>query len=47
MAPAGARPARAWIHKPVGKIPILASVLEHVDFKGKPSTRWTPESVHD
>jgi phosphatidylserine/phosphatidylglycerophosphate/cardiolipin synthase-like enzyme len=29
------------------KIPIMASVLEHADFKGKPSTRWTPESVHD
>jgi phosphatidylserine/phosphatidylglycerophosphate/cardiolipin synthase-like enzyme len=29
------------------KIPILASVLEHADFRGKPSTRWTPESVHD
>ena len=29
------------------KIPIMASVLEHADFRGKPSTRWTPESVHD
>ena len=29
------------------KIAILASVLEHADFRGKPSTRWTPESVHD
>jgi phosphatidylserine/phosphatidylglycerophosphate/cardiolipin synthase-like enzyme len=29
------------------KIPILRSVLEHADFKGKPSTRWTPESIHD
>jgi phosphatidylserine/phosphatidylglycerophosphate/cardiolipin synthase-like enzyme len=29
------------------KIPILASVLSHAEFKGKPSTRWTPESVHD
>jgi phosphatidylserine/phosphatidylglycerophosphate/cardiolipin synthase-like enzyme len=29
------------------KIPILASVLEHADFRGKPSTRYTPESVHD
>jgi phosphatidylserine/phosphatidylglycerophosphate/cardiolipin synthase-like enzyme len=29
------------------KIPILASVLGHADFSGKPSTRWTPESVHD
>jgi phosphatidylserine/phosphatidylglycerophosphate/cardiolipin synthase-like enzyme len=29
------------------KIPIMASVLEHADFRGKLSTRWTPESVHD
>jgi phosphatidylserine/phosphatidylglycerophosphate/cardiolipin synthase-like enzyme len=29
------------------KIPIMASVLRHADFRGKPSTRWTPESVHD
>jgi phosphatidylserine/phosphatidylglycerophosphate/cardiolipin synthase-like enzyme len=29
------------------KIPILASVLEHADFRGKPSTRYTPDSVHD
>ena len=29
------------------KIPILASVLGHADFTGKPSTRWTPESIHD
>jgi phosphatidylserine/phosphatidylglycerophosphate/cardiolipin synthase-like enzyme len=29
------------------KIPIMASVLEHADFRGKPSTRWTPDSVHD
>ena len=29
------------------KIPILASVLEHADFRGKPSTAYTPESVHD
>jgi phosphatidylserine/phosphatidylglycerophosphate/cardiolipin synthase-like enzyme len=29
------------------KIPILSSVLEHADFRGKPSTRYTPESVHD
>ena len=29
------------------KIPILASVLAHADFRGKPSTRWTPDSVHD
>jgi phosphatidylserine/phosphatidylglycerophosphate/cardiolipin synthase-like enzyme len=29
------------------KIPILASVLEQAEFSGKPSTRYTPESVHD
>jgi phosphatidylserine/phosphatidylglycerophosphate/cardiolipin synthase-like enzyme len=29
------------------KIPILASVFEHADFKGKVSVRWTPESIHD
>ena len=29
------------------KIPILASVLEHADFRGKRSTQYTPESVHD
>jgi phosphatidylserine/phosphatidylglycerophosphate/cardiolipin synthase-like enzyme len=29
------------------KIPILASVLSHADFKGKPSVAWTPESIHD
>jgi phosphatidylserine/phosphatidylglycerophosphate/cardiolipin synthase-like enzyme len=29
------------------KIPILASVLEHADFRGKPSTRYTPDSIHD
>ena len=29
------------------KIPLLASVLEHADFRGKPSTPYTPDSVHD
>ena len=29
------------------KIPNMASVLEHADFRGKPSTRWTPKSLHD
>jgi len=29
------------------KIPILASVLEQADFRGKPSVPWTPESIHD
>jgi phosphatidylserine/phosphatidylglycerophosphate/cardiolipin synthase-like enzyme len=29
------------------KVPILASVLSHADFRGKPSTRYTPESPHD
>jgi phosphatidylserine/phosphatidylglycerophosphate/cardiolipin synthase-like enzyme len=29
------------------KIPILASVLEHADFSGKPSTIYAPDSPHD
>ena len=29
------------------KVPILASVLVNADFKGKPSTQWTPETPHD
>jgi phosphatidylserine/phosphatidylglycerophosphate/cardiolipin synthase-like enzyme len=29
------------------KIPILASVLSNGDFRGKPSTKWTPETPHD
>jgi phosphatidylserine/phosphatidylglycerophosphate/cardiolipin synthase-like enzyme len=29
------------------KIPILASVLDNADFKGKPSTKYTPETPHD
>jgi phosphatidylserine/phosphatidylglycerophosphate/cardiolipin synthase-like enzyme len=29
------------------KVPIMASVLGHADFRGKPSTRWTRESIHD
>jgi phosphatidylserine/phosphatidylglycerophosphate/cardiolipin synthase-like enzyme len=29
------------------KIPILASVLEHADFKGKDSTKYSPETPHD
>jgi phosphatidylserine/phosphatidylglycerophosphate/cardiolipin synthase-like enzyme len=29
------------------KIPILGSVLANADFKGKPSTRYTPETPHD
>jgi phosphatidylserine/phosphatidylglycerophosphate/cardiolipin synthase-like enzyme len=29
------------------KIPILASVLEHADFRGKPSTMYSPDSPHD
>jgi phosphatidylserine/phosphatidylglycerophosphate/cardiolipin synthase-like enzyme len=29
------------------KIPILASVFANADFKGKPSTQWTPETPHD
>ncbi len=29
------------------KIPILASVLEHADFRGKASTTYSPETPHD
>jgi phosphatidylserine/phosphatidylglycerophosphate/cardiolipin synthase-like enzyme len=29
------------------KVPILGSVLEHADFRGKPSTRYAPETPHD
>ena len=29
------------------KIPILGSVLEHADFRGKPSTKYSPETPHD
>ena len=29
------------------KIPILASVFAHADFKGKPSTPWAPDTPHD
>lgn len=29
------------------KIPILGSVFEHAEFAGKPSTPYTPESIHD
>jgi phosphatidylserine/phosphatidylglycerophosphate/cardiolipin synthase-like enzyme len=29
------------------KIPILASVIEHADFKGKNSTKYSPETPHD
>jgi phosphatidylserine/phosphatidylglycerophosphate/cardiolipin synthase-like enzyme len=29
------------------KIPIVASVLRNADFRGKPSTRYAPETPHD
>jgi phosphatidylserine/phosphatidylglycerophosphate/cardiolipin synthase-like enzyme len=29
------------------KIPIMGSVLEHADFRGKPSTQYSPETPHD
>jgi phosphatidylserine/phosphatidylglycerophosphate/cardiolipin synthase-like enzyme len=29
------------------KIPLLAAVLGKAPFAGKPSTRWTPDGVHD
>src|SRR5665648_706895 len=34
-------PRSAW------KVPILASVFEHADFKGKPSTPYGPDTPHD
>ena len=34
-------PRSAW------KAPILASVFEHADFKGKPSTPYGPDTPHD
>jgi phosphatidylserine/phosphatidylglycerophosphate/cardiolipin synthase-like enzyme len=36
-----ANPRSAW------KVPILASVLEHADFAGKPSTTYSPDTPHD
>jgi phosphatidylserine/phosphatidylglycerophosphate/cardiolipin synthase-like enzyme len=29
------------------KIPVLGSLLEHADFRGKPSTEYSPETPHD
>jgi phosphatidylserine/phosphatidylglycerophosphate/cardiolipin synthase-like enzyme len=29
------------------KVPIMAAVLANADFKGKPSTKYTPETPHD
>jgi phosphatidylserine/phosphatidylglycerophosphate/cardiolipin synthase-like enzyme len=29
------------------KIPVLGSLLEHADFRGKPSTKYSPETPHD
>jgi phosphatidylserine/phosphatidylglycerophosphate/cardiolipin synthase-like enzyme len=37
----GENPRSRW------KIPIVGSILEHAEFSGKPSTPYTPESVHD
>ena len=34
-------PRSAW------KVPILAAVLEHADFRGKASTTYSPETPHD
>jgi phosphatidylserine/phosphatidylglycerophosphate/cardiolipin synthase-like enzyme len=34
-------PRSAW------KIPLLASLLDQADFKGKPSTPWAPDTPHD
>jgi phosphatidylserine/phosphatidylglycerophosphate/cardiolipin synthase-like enzyme len=37
----GGNPRSRW------KVPIVASILSHAEFSGKPSTPYTPESVHD
>jgi phosphatidylserine/phosphatidylglycerophosphate/cardiolipin synthase-like enzyme len=29
------------------KVPILGSVFGHADFRGKPSTRYSPDTPHD
>jgi phosphatidylserine/phosphatidylglycerophosphate/cardiolipin synthase-like enzyme len=40
---------RQWGNNPRSrwKIPIVESILEHAEFSGKPSTPYTPVSVHD
>ncbi len=40
---------RQWRQNPrsAWKIPILSSVFEHADFKGKPSTPYGPDTPHD
>jgi len=40
---------RQWRENPRSrwKIPILASVFEHADFRGKPSTPYGPDTPHD
>lgn len=40
---------RQWQQNPrsAWKVPILASVFDHADFKGKPSTPYGPDTVHD
>jgi phosphatidylserine/phosphatidylglycerophosphate/cardiolipin synthase-like enzyme len=40
---------RQWHENPRSgwKIPILASVFEHADFSGKPSTPYGPDTPHD
>ena len=37
----GENPRSSW------KIPIVESIFEHAEFSGKPSTPYTPESIHD
>jgi phosphatidylserine/phosphatidylglycerophosphate/cardiolipin synthase-like enzyme len=40
---------RQWRENPrsAWKVPIVGSILREADFRGKPSTRYTPESPHD
>jgi phosphatidylserine/phosphatidylglycerophosphate/cardiolipin synthase-like enzyme len=37
----GENPRSRW------KVPIVESIFEHAEFSGKPSTPYTPESIHD
>jgi phosphatidylserine/phosphatidylglycerophosphate/cardiolipin synthase-like enzyme len=37
----GGNPRSRW------KIPVVGSIFEHAEFSGKPSTPYTPESIHD
>jgi phosphatidylserine/phosphatidylglycerophosphate/cardiolipin synthase-like enzyme len=40
---------RQWRENPHSswKIPLLAAALEKLPFSGKPSTPWSPDTIHD